>query len=153
MGRAKRGEAWATFEHLSSMETDECVLWPFATHAFGYGMVSVPGSRKVTTVHRLALERRLPPPPGQVDAAHGPCHNPACLNYRHLRWASRKENEQDKLRDGTHQWGERNHMARLSFADVQVIRSMSSASEAAAAFGISLSHARDIIAGRKRVAA
>jgi len=47
---------------------------------------------------------------------------PACMNYRHLRWATRLENDADKHRDGTVLYGTRNPMARLTPAAVVTIR-------------------------------
>ena len=34
-------------------------------------------------------------------AAHGPCHNRACVNPHHLSWQTHKQNMNDKIRDGT----------------------------------------------------
>ena len=44
------------------------------------------------------------------------------MNYRHLRWATRLENDADKHRDGTVLYGTRNPMARLTPAAVVTIR-------------------------------
>jgi DNA invertase Pin-like site-specific DNA recombinase len=47
------------------------------------------------------------------------------MNYRHLSWKTRSENDADKLRDGTHRRGEQKG-SRLTEADVQTIRRMCS---------------------------
>jgi hypothetical protein len=48
-----------------------------------------------------------------MEAAHS-CGNRACINARHLRWATHKENEQDKIEHGTKNVGERNGLSRFS---------------------------------------
>ena len=81
-GRARRH-----FNELICLETDECIIWPHGKRD-RYGMIKMEGVQ--VSVHVVALERRVGPrPPGAV-AAHAPivCHQRACLNYRHLRWAT-----------------------------------------------------------------
>jgi hypothetical protein len=38
----------------------------------------------------------------------------ACVNPNHLRWATRKENEADKISHGTHNRGERHGQSKLT---------------------------------------
>ena len=96
----RRTSGWAPeeFDRLVAIETDECVAWPY-TKRRGYGVIKDAGVARDT--HVLALERRVGPRPPGMDAAHGPCNNKACMNYRHLRWKTRKENLADRHRDGT----------------------------------------------------
>ena len=75
------------YEELLEMiqeDTDECILWPYARSSRGYGKVSVNGTVRPT--HRLALETVSDPPTLKHHPAHGPCHNPLCVNPRHLSW-------------------------------------------------------------------
>jgi hypothetical protein len=120
--RARPGEALATFTELAALETDECVLWPFSTDRRGYGKLNLNGKLHIVT--RLALAQREREPSPGLYAAHGPCRNPTCMNYRHLRWATARENAADTLRDGTRNRGARNGQALLSPDDVRQIRSM-----------------------------
>lgn len=101
------------------------MLWPYGLNGYGYGKVWV-GTRHSPT-HRLSCEMTYGPPPTPLhtDAAHT-CHTRACLNPRHLRWATRKENMLDKRRDGTHPEGERHGSAKLTEQDVREIREFAS---------------------------
>jgi hypothetical protein len=49
------------------------------------------------------------------------CHRRACINPRHLRWASYAENNADKLLDGTHNRGQRCGTVKLTDDDVLAI--------------------------------
>lgn len=119
--KAPRGEAQDMFARLVVLETDDCILWPFGTNPGGYGRVWDLTARCYRSTHVLALERREPCPEGK-QAAHGPCHNRLCMNYRHLRWATRIENAADRLRDGTAPHGNSCRSAKLTERDVQEIR-------------------------------
>jgi len=48
----------------------------------------------------------------------------ACISGHHLRWATKKENEADKLLHGTILYGERNGSARLDKDSVRLIRQL-----------------------------
>lgn len=103
---------WQEFLDAAALETDDCVPFP-------PGRLTNPGvSRKVQLAHE-ALAMRTAPPPGALmgrfsthAAAHGPCHNPHCINYRHLSWKTRSENALDMHRDGTMLVGADNPMFR-----------------------------------------
>jgi len=56
-----------------------------------------------------------------TDAAHS-CGERMCINPRHLRWATRKENEADKVAHGRDIRGERSGTARLTRQQVDDIR-------------------------------
>jgi hypothetical protein len=109
----------ADFAALVAVETDECVLWPGGVGRNGYGLLKVDGVTK--TVHRLALEHRVGPAPAGREAAHS-CRNRHCMNYRHLRWATRTENFADKKRDGTELFGSARPWAKLTERAVVTIR-------------------------------
>lgn len=112
----EHGAAAAEFGRLAALETDECVVWPFGRTAAGYGAVVIDGKQE--KVHRLALKRRLRPPSPTARALHAPliCHNKACLNYRHLRWGTDKDNAADRDLDGGTRRGQANGNSRTNRA-------------------------------------
>lgn len=119
--KATRGESKRMFLELAALETDECVIWPYAKASQrGYGQVYIDGQKLYA--HREALVRRTPPPDAKSVVRHGPCNRPACMNYRHLSWGTQAENNNDKLRDGTHSIGERNGWAKLTEDEVLELR-------------------------------
>jgi hypothetical protein len=122
--RISPNEAQANLELLLTRETDDCVLWPHSRHGFGYGQIRGPAAAKASTglVHIIACTRRHGPRPSpQHQVAHS-CGNPPCMNYRHLRWATRAENEADKILHGTATRGERSPVRKLGAGEVREIR-------------------------------
>ena len=110
----------AFFEMEVLRETDDCIIWPYAKSK-GYGQLIIDGVKY--GVHALALHRRVGAPQPGLIARHGPCHNTACFNYRHLCWGTRIENQRDKLRDGTDARGVKHPAAILDEVAVAIIRS------------------------------
>ena len=86
-------------------------------------MLSRPGSKpQFVKVHFLVLTAYAgPPKPGQV-ARHGPGGNQDNRWPENLCWGTRAENMADKLRDGTHNRGERHPQAKLTEAIVRECR-------------------------------
>lgn len=119
-GRTGRGEVSSYFEKQIARDVDECFDWPYGIRN-GYGSIWVDG--KTYRVNRLALIRTSgDAPEGKRLALHS-CNNPLCFNPRHLRWGSHKENEEDKVKDGTALVGEMRHNAKLTEKNVILILS------------------------------
>lgn len=118
-GRAAQGEPEKFFrEVVLPFEGDDCLAWPYAKIPSGYGQL---GKQSVT---RLICEERFGPAPSpEYDAAHN-CGNGhlGCVNPGHLRWATKKENQADRLLHDTHNRGARNNTAKLTEAEVREIR-------------------------------
>jgi hypothetical protein len=57
------------------------------------------------------------PQDSNLDAAHS-CGNKICVNPNHIRWATRKENEADKIIHGTKNQGETVWNSKLRKEDV-----------------------------------
>ena len=151
-----------------STVTGDCVAWPYAKNSRGYGVVWVDGKQRYA--HQVALELTKPAPVGKVcsvkgewvpghklETAHGPCHNRACFNPRHLSWRTIAENAADRKRDGTHLTNEDHGSCKLSDTDVARIRSLykgrgkgPSQCELADQFGCDQTQISRIVNGRQR---
>ncbi len=90
-----RDHFWATVGN----DSNECMEWPFAIDG-GYGRVRIEPGGKPVRAHVAALELMGPPRPSpNHEVAHN-CGNPACYNWRHLRWAERSDNLMDRAEQG-----------------------------------------------------
>lgn len=126
-----------------------------AKNSSGYlTVVLVDGDRRKTfKVHRLVAAAFFSAPrPEQTDVAHqdGNKTNNAVCN---LRWATRTENEADKLKHGTRLRGHRHAQSKLSKQDAERIWSLLAGSgrsrqSIADEFGVSASLVSAIAQGR-----
>jgi hypothetical protein len=107
-------------DHLS-YEGEECLLWPFKLRRSGYGLAVVDGVQMPASRWMCILAHGRPSHPN-LQAAHS-CGCAACVNPKHLRWASPKENSDDKAKHGTRIIGERNGKTSLTAEDIRAIRS------------------------------
>jgi len=118
--KAPNGALLEWIRNLDFQVFYKCVEWPFSISSHGYGVVRYEGLYMHS--HRAALLIHVGQPTGnRVHAAHN-CHNRVCCNLNHVRWATAKENSADRIIDGTHNRGDRNHNAKLSSSDIQSIR-------------------------------
>lgn len=112
----------AAFSHTDGAH---CLTWPYAKDAEGRARVNY-GGRRSRLAHQVVCEATHGARPTPAHEAAHSCGNGhlACINPHHLRWATRLENESDKVQHGTSQHGARNHRAKLTPADVAEIRSL-----------------------------
>ena len=96
---------------------DGCIKGIGVVNSSGYRMARH-GKHKFSqhALARAAFEGMDRPPPG-LQAAHGPCNDRTCINPHHVSFKTMAENQQDKVRDGTHTAGERHGMAKVTDAE------------------------------------
>jgi hypothetical protein len=146
----KKGEPMEFILRALASSTDECIVWPFARHGKGYGHVKWSGA--VRKAHRVVCELAHGEPPTEMhEAAHAPfvCNNRACINPRHLRWATPVENISDRQNGMTHAHGETHSRAVLTEADVREIRKekVGFVGDLARRFGVSEATIRSVLGG------
>jgi hypothetical protein len=121
----KSGEVIQWFEEHKNDETDECIIWPFSVDGHGYGHMGT--HKRVRKVAIIVCELRYGPKPSpEYEAAHGSCHNRACINYRHLSWKTHRDNSLDRHRDRTisSYFGINNPNSRLTEQQIVEIREL-----------------------------
>ena len=132
---------------IEGPEQEDCILWPFGTFSNGYGSIRKGG--RTALAHRLALILFTGVEHRHLEALHGDCNNPSCVNPFHLSWGTHKRNMADKKRDGTSNLGESHNMAKLKEADVPAILQDSRLQrEIAADYGVGQTQISRIKTGR-----
>lgn len=120
--RRNRNVPWL-LEHVD-YAGEECLTWPFGRDSDGRGGVKFRGKQQHAHRVMCILAHGEPPSP-MHEVAHscGKGHE-ACVNPKHLRWATHTENMADQLKHGTRSRGERQGSAKLKTKDVLAIRAM-----------------------------
>lgn len=99
---------------------DDCLDWPYGLSDRGYGLAVIGGKQRAAS-RWMCILAHGEPVGARSQAAHK-CGRPKCVNPRHLRWATHRENMQDRLAHGTENDGERNWKTTITADDVRAIR-------------------------------
>ena len=139
---SKRGEHMRFFNEAFVYAGDDCLIWPYYIRFAG----------KRHGVCPLICELIYGPRPSEKHESAHSCGNGAngCINPKHLRWATAKENHADKIKHGTTSKGERSNTAKLSAVQVHSIRTIhgmlgKSLGELGRQFGVSKQNIRAIV--------
>ena len=128
---------------------NECLIWPYSRTEHGYGQIKIRG-RSTLASHAMCVAAHGDPPKIGMQAAHS-CGNGhlGCVNPRHLRWATRKENMADAKIHGTWVHGERQGGSKLTRKQVLRIRASNGPHQhIAAQYGIARQTVAKIKLGR-----
>lgn len=147
-GTAPNGAKLRWLEEHTCYAGDDCVRWPFPALPSGYCHIHFNGQS--TLASRVMCILAHGQPPTRVHQAAHSCGNGrrGCLNPRHLRWATKMENESDKFVHGSTARGERQGSSVLTREQVREIRRLSGSllqREIAARFGVHRQHIGRII--------
>ena len=103
-------------------KTSECWLLTGCCVKDGYGYFRT--EEKMMYAHRVSWLLADNTIPDGLIVRHK-CLSKNCVNPRHLETGTNKQNSADRLRDGTHQIGERNPSVKLTAEQVLQIRARS----------------------------
>lgn len=158
--KARKPLAERFWKQVDRRAPDECWPWTAKSRITGYGVIGRGGRDEGKVLsHRCAWELTNGPIP-EGEGHHGTvvmhtCDNRLCCNPAHLRLGSQAENVRDmdakERRVSVPRYGERHHKARLTTAQVEIVRtSPKSAVELAREFGCHRNRIYDIRNGKWR---
>lgn len=149
MLQSSPGEASDWIDQHLGHDGDGCLIWPFGRLPDGRARLS-----RSDYAARVMCERAHgPAPSSDHEAAHscGKGHL-GCVNPKHLRWATKLENERDKIKHGTYL------VARMprkfTSAQINEIRRLGGSMlqrEIAERFGTSQQYISEVLSGKKRL--
>lgn len=120
--RAKRDEIAKFLKVAIEYSGDDCLIWPYYRRENGYPQMTNLGKKtspSITVCKAIHGDQ----PSARHEVAHS-CGNGhlGCVSGKHVRWATPKENNADKIVHGTLNRGERNGQAKLTKTEVHSIR-------------------------------
>ena len=101
---------------------DDCLAWPFQRNHLGRPVFKLDYRTRYAT--RIICEMVHGSPPSASHVAAHSCGNghDGCVNPRHLRWATPKENSEEMVAHGRSTRGSTNPQSKLKEADVREIK-------------------------------
>jgi hypothetical protein len=127
----------------------ECLTWPFATDAKGYGRMFFEG-RNQRVSRLVCLKVHGEPQTPKHFAAHS-CGkgSSACVAPTHMSWKTPKENSDDAVAHGTAAIGEKHPAAKLTSDQARhIFQSKADRVDLALLYGVSTSTISGIRSGR-----
>lgn len=127
-GKKLCADGWCGFHYIENVvlgyEGDACLIWPGYRDKNGYARVN--DHKEDRLAYRIVCRKTHgePPTPKHETAHNCGRGNLGCVAKKHLRWATRSENQQDRVAHGTHLRGTRQPTAKLTEADVLAIRAL-----------------------------
>jgi len=124
VGGTFNGEPIQWIKYHINYKGDDCLKWPFAASAYGYGNVAFYGKYRVAS-RVMCILAHGEPMDEKLHAAHS-CGNGhlACMNPNHISWKTCKENRQDSIKHGTWAHGEKVGPSKLNREQVLEIRAL-----------------------------
>ncbi len=150
-GGTEEGKPLQWLSAAVGYEGDECLLFPYARDGNGYGRISVNG--KVIGAHRyVCIKTHGAPTSSDQQAAHS-CGNghKGCVTPKHLRWATHKENHQDRIFHGTNNAGSSCGTSKLTediVRKIKLLRGKRTQRSIASEFNVTDGAIRAIFSGR-----
>lgn len=120
--KAAKGEALKWLNDNVRFDADRCLKWPYGDRGNGYGALADECGRLIGAHVLMCIKAHGPSDGFRKIVAHS-CNkgDEGCVNPRHLRWATAKENSEDRIAHGTSVFGEKSAVAKLSEAQALVI--------------------------------
>ena len=150
LGRVRSVDRWVVYNDGRAFWKTGQVLKPIKRGEYLTSSLSVDGQVSIHLNHKLVAYAHIGPRPEFMHICHGPrgklCNEVANLQYK----TPRENNGPDKVRDGTHNRGERQGNSRLKPDDILKIRARARSghllADVARDFGVSHGHVSSIVA-------
>jgi hypothetical protein len=97
----------------NSIQEGNCRLWIGEKDAAGYGRTTIYNKHYRSHVLSMLISKKITKIPDNLIVRHK-CSNKNCIAIEHLELGTHKENEQDKIRDGTALFGSKNPSATIN---------------------------------------
>ena len=120
-GTTFEGQPLAWLKAHVNYSGKECLLWPFARDNYVYARIRL--NNRNSHAHSWMCERTHGPRPNRNHVCAHSCGrgNDGCLNPRHLRWATKSQNQLDRRAHATDPRGEGHPLVRLDSSSVLTI--------------------------------